>query len=233
MTKEQTVTSVPEELYNLTQLADVTLAAGRLSTTNINEIKDYIKNKSNTKTKLQTMNNSTEKITNQTDVNNDEANIMETLANEKSSEISNENAVKTNKEFQNCKPVELYNNKQITMTSCSNTTFYSDDDSSYYSHKIFDRKKLRRSTISDNSTHDEHSCSSIPSCSSSNSNGSSSGDEQQNICFRDECSPNNSMDEEKMDIQNSGLLEDEHICPECGKKYSTSSNLARHRQTHR
>ncbi|KAJ8041832.1 Transcriptional repressor scratch 1 [Holothuria leucospilota] len=24
-----------------------------------------------------------------------------------------------------------------------------------------------------------------------------------------------------------------HICPECGKRYSTSSNLARHRQTHR
>ncbi len=26
---------------------------------------------------------------------------------------------------------------------------------------------------------------------------------------------------------------DNHICPECGKRYSTSSNLARHRQTHR
>lgn len=27
--------------------------------------------------------------------------------------------------------------------------------------------------------------------------------------------------------------EEQHECPECGKKYSTSSNLARHRQTHR
>lgn len=26
---------------------------------------------------------------------------------------------------------------------------------------------------------------------------------------------------------------DDHECPECGKRYSTSSNLARHRQTHR
>lgn len=26
---------------------------------------------------------------------------------------------------------------------------------------------------------------------------------------------------------------DIHTCPECGKRYSTSSNLARHRQTHR
>ena len=27
--------------------------------------------------------------------------------------------------------------------------------------------------------------------------------------------------------------EEEHECPDCSKKYSTSSNLARHRQTHR
>ena len=26
---------------------------------------------------------------------------------------------------------------------------------------------------------------------------------------------------------------DNHVCPDCGKRYSTSSNLARHRQTHR
>ena len=29
------------------------------------------------------------------------------------------------------------------------------------------------------------------------------------------------------------LSDDIHICPDCGKRYSTSSNLARHRQTHR
>ena len=28
-------------------------------------------------------------------------------------------------------------------------------------------------------------------------------------------------------------INDSHICPECGKRYSTASNLARHRQTHR
>ncbi|KAI1285247.1 Transcriptional repressor scratch 1 [Halotydeus destructor] len=31
----------------------------------------------------------------------------------------------------------------------------------------------------------------------------------------------------------SSLGTESHICPDCGKRYSTSSNLARHRQTHR
>lgn len=34
-----------------------------------------------------------------------------------------------------------------------------------------------------------------------------------------------------LDPQQDGT--EEHECPDCGKKYSTSSNLARHRQTHR
>ena len=31
----------------------------------------------------------------------------------------------------------------------------------------------------------------------------------------------------------SAVVNDNHICIDCGKRYSTSSNLARHRQTHR
>lgn len=79
----------------------------------------------------------------------------------------------------------------------------SDEDSvGYYSHKLFDRKKVRRSFNSE-------------SYSSGNGSQSSSGEE-------------NSY-EPKMRRN----CEDDHVCPECGKKYSTSSNLARHRQTHR
>ncbi|TMW50709.1 hypothetical protein DOY81_004209 [Sarcophaga bullata] len=140
-------------------------------------------------------------------------------------------------------------------------TFYSssDDDSNYYSHKVFDRKKLRRSTISDNSRYDEHSsCSSVAgssgcsgsssgsssSSSSSSSSGSTSGDEQlysqskSDVAAAAERSSVHIGDLKQIQIDtNTGcslnILEDEHICPECGKKYSTSSNLARHRQTHR
>lgn len=79
----------------------------------------------------------------------------------------------------------------------------SDEDSvGYYSHKLFDRRKARRSFTS-------------TSYSSGNGSQSSSGEEN--------------FYEPKMRRN----CEDEHVCPECGKKYSTSSNLARHRQTHR
>lgn len=79
----------------------------------------------------------------------------------------------------------------------------SDEDSvGYYSHKLFDRRKVRRS---------------FTSTSYSSGNGSQSSSGEENIY------------ESKMRRN----CEDEHVCPECGKKYSTSSNLARHRQTHR
>ncbi|XP_022214144.2 protein snail homolog Sna [Drosophila obscura] len=126
MTKDQQATPIPEELYNLTQLAEVTLAAGPLITDA--EVKPHF-------------------------------------------------------------------------YACS-----SDDDSNYYSHKVFDRRKLRRCTISDSN-----------SCTSSSSSSHQSGEPQE---------------QEQHDHQEQAA-EDEHICPECGKKYSTSSNLARHRQTHR
>lgn len=52
--------------------------------------------------------------------------------------------------------------------------------------------------------------------------------------------PEDGMDGDEMDgdfgevlggVEEDGM--DVHTCPECGKRYSTSSNLARHRQTHR
>ena len=102
------------------------------------------------------------------------------------------------------------------------------EDSTYsYSHKVFDRKKSRtlswnhKTNLSDNveieenvlkrssSTSDDLEFDSSGRVDSVNSSG------EQNLC----CGDNGTLDV--------------HICPECGKKYSTSSNLARHRQTHR
>ncbi|XP_058066225.1 zinc finger protein 574 [Anopheles bellator] len=97
----------------------------------------------------------------------------------------------------------------------------------HYSHKVFDRKKVRKArTVSCVSP-----CAScmepagpteeLASCPTPGDGGSDSG-------LGDHLSPKSSGDETV-----SGSSDDVHVCPECNKRYSTSSNLARHRQTHR
>ncbi|EDW92729.1 protein snail homolog Sna [Drosophila yakuba] len=144
MTKDQQATPIPEELYNLTQLAEVTLSVGPLVT---DEVKPL--------------------------------------------------------------PLPLYASS-------------SDDDSNYYSHKVFDRRKLRRCTISDSN-----------SCTSSSSSSTSSRQSSEEHLGLQSHPAHHHHAEQGEILNGTSLLEDEHVCPECGKKYSTSSNLARHRQTHR
>lgn len=91
-----------------------------------------------------------------------------------------------------------------------NSITSSDDDSKYgYTHKIFDRTKSRTITSSESSSNDE----------SENNSNKSNCDE---VSRRGDNKGGNGTAEEGS-----------YSCPECGKKYSTSSNLARHRQTHR
>uniref|UniRef100_A0A1I8P9R8 C2H2-type domain-containing protein n=1 Tax=Stomoxys calcitrans TaxID=35570 RepID=A0A1I8P9R8_STOCA len=278
MTKEQT-TVIPEELYNLTQLAEV--AAGRLNTSaEKNPKKGYDDSRSGV-------------VTNQPD---DEMKLLSMAVRNRAIDFkphvltkdmrSHEGENRQLTVSENCEisaiktenrspepPFDSYqqehNQQELQQQQqqhhqlhlphhhhhlCNNSngpTFYSssDDDSNYYSHKVFDRKKLRRSTISDNSPrYDEHS-----SCSSSapGSTSSGSGDEHSynhrhhHQTHQDYRNGSKSSSGASSDVENLqqihidssvaglNLLEDEHICPECGKKYSTSSNLARHRQTHR
>ncbi|XP_067643679.1 protein escargot [Eurosta solidaginis] len=237
MTKEQP-TPIPEELYNLTQLAEVTLAAGRLSTTNITEIKDYIKRNKEleyltdgtppppstplTKFPSTPPQEQTNLITpNNTNFRNEFHGV--TWSNSQDVCINNQHYEIGEQAHNNAMDQQKFRHTHTTTTRAA---FYSssDDDSNYYSHKMFDRKKLRRSTISDShSRYDEHSCSSLPSCSSEEHFPSSSNHSE--LSKLSHGSTEGTI--------GSHLLEDEHICPECGKKYSTSSNLARHRQTHR
>ncbi|XP_053955234.1 oocyte zinc finger protein XlCOF8.4 [Anastrepha ludens] len=233
MTKEQ-ATAIPEELYNLTQLAEVTLAAGRLSTTNITEIKDYIRRHKT----LEYLSDETPSPTTTSDApmtepqsyvpaapTANESNEFSTTLWRNNQQSISQTPPYESREFHNA---QIEHHIRIPAIAMTRTAFYSssDDDSNYYSHKVFDRKKLRRSTISDNSRYDEHSCSSLPSCSSEEpfmgSSSNSSNSESIKLCNGSEGSANSNH-----------LAEDEHVCPECGKKYSTSSNLARHRQTHR
>lgn len=67
---------------------------------------------------------------------------------------------------------------------------------------------------------------------------SSSDDIHDESIYRVTPSPSTSVDKGQEELALQGGLtrrnkQKRHICPECGKRYSTSSNLARHRQTHR
>lgn len=105
----------------------------------------------------------------------------------------------------------------------------SEDSCSYsYSHKVFDRKKSR--TLSCNSSgsgysHGEESHGEARRLSEDHRLGYDASDEHLHE-EEEEGLVRSSGDE-------NGSPDDVHGCPECGKKYSTSSNLARHRQTHR
>ncbi|XP_053686996.1 oocyte zinc finger protein XlCOF22 [Sabethes cyaneus] len=106
------------------------------------------------------------------------------------------------------------------------------EDSSYsYSHKVFDRKKSRTLSWNSGSSFERNHAegghrlgSSRESCQAEH--GRINGREYLDLV---DCGgrSGSSCDE----IGSAG--DDVHSCPECGKKYSTSSNLARHRQTHR
>lgn len=187
------VTAIPDELYNLTQLAEVTMAASKLSTTNLQQIKAYFRHEESEE---------------------DDGIVIEDRGNAREAYFAARQGSESGDSFrmQKYKLKSNYWNQNRTYDSVtsspnsrSSCLSLSDDEvekSSVvynYSHKIFDRRKSRK-IVTGAVNHE---------LGASESDGST-----------------------RLDEANSSS-EDIHTCPECGKKYSTSSNLARHRQTHR
>uniref|UniRef100_A0A182SVS4 Escargot/snail protein homolog n=1 Tax=Anopheles maculatus TaxID=74869 RepID=A0A182SVS4_9DIPT len=147
-------------------------------------------------------------------------------------------------------PVSCFGNGQQATTvrhsisglsSCSEESQDSPGLVEGYSHKVFDRKKSRKirtvsSRSSDSMVSVERSVLEadgtiqelmiIPLEESSESVLQSSHSEVEEQ--QDDQSTKSSSEE-----TTNSRPEDVHVCPECNKRYSTSSNLARHRQTHR
>lgn len=269
----QTASSVPEELYNLTQLADVTLAAGKLSTTNIQTIKDYIKHDDLTTpvtqngsvhvTELIVMkrSNSSEACDSSSETNSpqklpsdagylsdmeylDKKTFLYALHSNHSRSIDTDTSMNTDSCATSTK--SFGEQRQSSFSS-------SEDDSTYnYSHKIFDKRKSRKLHFqSQNSENllkatnafnpNEMIVETEDSMLSISEGESNDGEvnrkiKQQSIAGDDlesvEKSTGDLTSETESMNSNCGT-DDVHTCPECGKKYSTSSNLARHRQTHR
>lgn len=149
--------AIPDEQYNLMQLAEVTMAASKLSTTNVQQIKAYFRHEESEE---------------------DDGIVIEDV----SSSPNSRSSCPSMSDEEADKQGVIYN----------------------YSHKIFDRRKARKAA-SDSGLRDELQA-------------AESNEEIYGLSHLD-------------DLNSSS--EDIHTCPECGKKYSTSSNLARHRQTHR
>lgn len=252
MVQEIGISPVPDELYNLTQLAEVTLAAGKLSTTNIQQIKSYIQQTTDSDRNYYHTNDFypaypspvfVQKVSDVDDYKSlpissnwdywtDNGGVdnhfylphtpsWQKYDNAKS--VITHSVIKYEKRAIQDEPPSV--NNEITtsslLSSSSSSSLSSDDDSIFsYSHKIFDRKKSRGGT---------HNVISPPLSSSDEQQQLKQHHQQQQQQQREECNLVGVI----MKAGKDEKCEESHICPECGKKYSTSSNLARHRQTHR
>lgn len=246
--------TVPEELYNLTQLADVTLAAGKLSTTNIQKIKAYIHREDNqivppndcTESKPDLLNSQFGKFHPSNCVKSEQHNVYDRIHKTTNIEMRDEiNPHSVIKSTINCEISVSFQSsefhhrmsessqhlltaaaKKLTALSAS-----SEDDSIYhnYSHKIFDKRRTRKLSFqSDDSSLDLynrrnsfHAATYFGVGNRENDDSMMSNSETDSTDFVDACKTTDANGD------------DVHVCPECSKKYSTSSNLARHRQTHR
>lgn len=271
--------SVPEELYNLTQLADVTLAAGKLSTTNIQKIKEYIKNEDIMPTQIETNHllpiskMSLIKRCNSSDVS-DSPNTMDSpqkifsdsgyisdlectekktflyaMHSHQSQSLDNDVPMSES----SITPIKIHSLSEQRQSSFSS----SEDDSTYnYSHKIFDKRKSRKlhyqsdnlrntskitNAFNHNTMNSIETEDSMLSISESESNEDDPKQKTIEQIATNATNQSHSLQslasklintEAEMTLKSNGS-DDVHTCPECGKKYSTSSNLARHRQTHR
>lgn len=275
----QTASSVPEELYNLTQLADVTLAAGKLSTTNIQTIKNYIRaeeiitpaaqllntNRSLQMTELIVMKRSNSSDTSDTcSLTNSPKKLLSDAGYMSDIEYSDKKtflyALHSN--HSHSMDTDTTMNTELSSRSASMKSFgeqnrqssfsSSEDDSTYnYSHKIFDKRKSRKlqlqtqnSTDNLSKSHDPNAMimvveteDSMLSISEAESFDGEARQKMQSHAISDDLNAreklNNEMTSETESMNSNCGTDDVHTCPECGKKYSTSSNLARHRQTHR
>ncbi|KAG4074129.1 hypothetical protein HA402_014334 [Bradysia odoriphaga] len=220
--------SVPEELYNLTQLADVTLAAGKLSTTNLEHVQDFTHDEKvfDYSRKYPVAD---EPVATQNQAIDYQPIFTSALKpqiepfNDKLHSVIRANPPDHNEPIQKTA-------SNLAADKLANFSSSEDDSSTFnYSHKIFDKRKSRKlSYQSDDSEYDARRFNqdrfslfvekSVP--------------EVDDSLMSSETESHDCMEISKIgDSASSG--EDVHVCPECGKKYSTSSNLARHRQTHR
>lgn len=221
----------PEDFFNLSTLAEVTLIAGKLSTTDINEIKNYISKSEDDQESPE----NAKKIL----LYHDAKRNYESTKKKWKNNWENFNG-QENKHYKKHHTVESspssVSSKSYAFLSSSCSSVSSDDDSTKsllsYSHKVFDRKKQRSFKQSSTESeyefhfdnHRERNYEGIKDASSDNSDELMKNNESLNDKHDEElmefCNDRNSN--ESFDGKNDESSMSDHICPECGKKYSTS-----------
>lgn len=143
--------------------------------------------------------------------------------------------------------VSCFGNGQQVAFCGSSSSEESQDAVQGYSHKVFDRKKSRKirtvscrssSGSSEGGTHSEATSQDavlmqVEELAESVRPGSSEPEGSQDTSNDSEHSGADDQAMKSGEETTTSRPEDVHVCPECNKRYSTSSNLARHRQTHR
>lgn len=222
----------PEDFFNLSTLAEVTLIAGKLSTTDINEIKNYI-NKSedgHVNHHAGSYQENSGKILLYHDAKHSYESTKKKWKNNWENFKGQETHYKKLHTLENSPSSVSSKSYAFLSSSCSSVS--SDDDSTKsllsYSHKVFDRKKQRSfkqsSTESEYEfqfeSHRERNYDAIKdTCDNSNSNEMVKSDE--NLNDKNEIEQG-LMESESLDGKVDDQSMSDHICPECGKKYSTS-----------
>lgn len=220
----------PEDFFNLSTLAEVTLIAGKLSTTDINEIKNYINKSEDVHV---TRGDSFQETSNKILLYHDAKHNYESTKKKWKNNWENFKDQEPHYKKLESSPSSV-SSKSYAFLSSSCSSVSSDDDSTKsllsYSHKVFDRKKQRSfkqsSTESEYEfqfeSHRERNYDVIKdtSCDNSNSNEMVKSDDN----FNDNKSEieNGLMENDSNDGKMDDQAMSDHICPECGKKYSTS-----------
>lgn len=255
MVQELQHQSVPEEFFNLTQLAEVTLIAGKLSTTDINEIRNYInKTEEDCPTENVVMMTTSGKSHILSHCHNVVSGYESTKKkwknhweNFKDQEIHSQYSENVRVQAHESSPSSSVKTYAFLSSSCSSVSSDCDDDSTKsllsYSHKVFDRKKQRSfKQSSTESEYEFHFESQRPPYGVSVGEGGNSialhfnenkdttrcdsrySDEPLKIDLAENDMSNGEIKNDSMGANdgNFEMRNDDHICVECGKKYSTS-----------
>lgn len=256
MVQELQHQSVPEEFFNLTQLAEVTLIAGKLSTTDINEIRNYInKTEEDCPTENVVMMTTAGKshILSHHNVGGYESTKKKWKnhwENFKDQEIHSPYSESVRVQAHESSPSSSVKTYAFLSSSCSSVSSDCDDDSTKsllsYSHKVFDRKKQRSfKQSSTESEYEFHFESQRPPYGVSVGEGGNSialhfnenkdtprcdsrySDEPLKIDLAENDMSNGEIKSDTLgeDDGSFEMRNDDHICVECGKKYSTSEYL--------